>query len=188
MMSRNLVAECFVGGVISLLAFGLQENGQPDVDIPDHGVAVMIPTEGNNVRGLIMLQQDGDNVHVTGRVWGLQPGLHGFHIHEYGDLRSADGTAAGDHFSPEGHPHGAPGSPPHHAGDLGNIEADQQGVATIDQTFDFFQVHHVIGRALVVHAEADDLESQPSGDAGARVAVGVIGIANPNPPTQPSGG
>jgi Cu-Zn family superoxide dismutase len=177
------------------MALVVQDTAQRDVgggadpEIPSQAVAVLIPTEGSQVSGVILLQQQGEGVRVQGKVWGLTPGMHGFHIHQFGDLRSPTGDAAGGHYSPDDSPHGAPGSAEHHAGDLGNIEANQEGVADVDATFDFFQIHHVLGRAIVVHADADDLRSQPSGAAGARLAVGVIGIANPSPPAaQPQPG
>lgn len=175
-------------GLIGLTAMALQSEGQTEqqnaaheheVEVPMLGVAVLVPTEGSSVRGVVTFQQEGERVHVRGRVTGLTPGEHGFHIHQFGDLRSSDGTSAGGHFDPEGHPHGGPNDPRRHAGDLGNITANQQGVATIDATFNSFHLHHALGRGLVVHAGADDLKSQPSGNAGGRVAVGVIGVANP---------
>lgn len=151
---------------------------EADHELPKHAVAVLIPTQGNQVRGVIMLTQQGDEVHITGKVTNLTPGEHGFHIHEFGDLRSADGTSAGGHYGPEGHQHGGPEDEQHHAGDLGNIRADQSGQATIDIRSKDLKVHFTLGRAVVVHADPDDFKSQPSGNAGARVAVGVIGVAD----------
>lgn len=149
------------------------------VDRPTEGVALLIPTRGNDgIQGYVVFRQDDDLVHITGKVRGLTPGKHGFHIHEFGDLRTADGSSAGGHYNPEGTEHGGPDDAKHHAGDLGNIVADEDGNAVIDMTSKAFEVHFVIGRAIVVHAGADDLASQPSGDAGARVALGVIGFSN----------
>lgn len=156
---------------------------QPDhahgVALPDKAVAVCFPTQGNSVRGVVMFQASGDVVQITGKVIGLTPGKHGFHIHEFGDLRSADGTSAGGHYSPEGHPHGGPDDEEHHAGDLGNITANEDGVAEIKMESKDLKVHFILGRTVVIHGGEDDLTSQPSGDAGPRVAVGVIGVANP---------
>ncbi|WP_417847792.1 superoxide dismutase family protein [Thalassoglobus sp.] len=143
------------------------------------GVVVLRSTKGNKVRGRLTLKQTKSGVRVTGRVTGLTPGEHGFHIHEFGDLRAADGTAAGGHYNPDGHDHGAPDDHERHAGDLGNITADSEGVSKVDITQKDLKLHFVIGRSIVVHAGKDDLKSQPSGDAGPRVAVGVIGIAQP---------
>ena len=98
--------------------------------------------------------------------------------HQYGqDLSADDGSSAGGHYAPKGHEHGGPHKAQHHAGDLGNIVADENGVAMIDKQSDDFELSDVIGRAFVVHAGTDDLTSQPSGDAGARAGLAVIGIS-----------
>ena len=135
------------------------------------------------VLGEVRFQQMGDKIHITGRLEGLEPNsVHGFHIHQYGDLTARDGTSAGGHFSPEGHPHAGPEAGKHHAGDLGNVTADKNGVVVIDQTVDFITLANgksaVIGRSVVLHGGKDDLSSQPSGAAGPRIGVGVIGWAN----------
>ncbi len=148
---------------------------------PTKAVAVLVPTEGMKVSGTVMFEQMEDGVKVTGTVKGLTPGKHGFHVHEFGDLTSPDGKSAGGHFNPTDAPHAAPDAEMHHAGDLGNIEANQEGVATIDLTDKMLKMEgatSILGRGLVVHAGEDDMKSQPSGDAGARVAVGVIGVAS----------
>ncbi len=149
------------------------------VDLPTLGVAKLAPTEGHDARGAVVLRQTEDGVHLTGEVRGLKAGLHGFHIHEYGDLRGPKGLKAGGHFNPEDTKHGGPDDEEHHMGDLGNIEANEDGVAEIDIQAPWLRLHFVLGRALVVHAGEDDLETQPTGDAGPRAAIGVIGIGNP---------
>ena len=149
-----------------------------EVDVPQLGVVTMTPTKGNKTRGMLRLIQQGNDLRVTGKINNLTPGEHGFHIHEFGDLRGTDGTAAGGHFNPHGKEHGAPGESSH-VGDLGNITAGQDGVATVDVVAKNTKLHFVLGRAFVVHAGKDDLQSQPSGDAGPRVALGVIGVGNP---------
>ena len=149
------------------------------MDPPQQGLAVLVPSEGQKVYGIVCFKQMGNTLHVIGKVEGLTPGKHGFHIHEYGDLSDRSGTSAGGHFNPHGKEHGPLHAEQRHAGDLGNIEANEEGVATIDLQVPDLPLHFVLGRGLVVHAKADDLKSQPSGDAGDRVAVGVIGVANP---------
>lgn len=103
------------------------------------------------------------------------------HIHQWGDITAADGTATGGHYNPEGHDHGLPNGGDRHAGDFGNVKADANGVAKFDQTFDNISIagmkNPIIGRGLIVHADPDD-GSQPTGNAGARIAQAVIGIAN----------
>lgn len=158
-------------------------HGHDAPTMPKKAIAVFIPTEGQQVRGTLTLMATNSGVHITGKITGLTPGEHGFHIHEFGDLSSADGTAAGGHYNPDGHMHGGPDSKEKHAGDLGNVKANEDGVATVDVKADV-KLHFIIGRAFVVHAKADDLKTQPTGDAGGRVALGVIGIANDKPPMK----
>lgn len=141
-------------------------------------VAVMEPTEGSPVSGTVTFQEMDGHVHVSARLTGLEPGKHGFHIHEVGDCSAPDGTSAGGHFNPAGAPHGAPGSASHHSGDLGNILADENGNAEYHANLDFITLgpgeNSVMGRSVIVHAAEDDLTSQPTGAAGARLACGII--------------
>ncbi len=143
-------------------------------------VAVLHPTAGNNVEGELRFAGVGENaVRISGTVRNLSPGRHGFHIHEYGDCSADDAKSAGGHFNPFDKPHGAPDDQERHVGDLGNIVADSTGTAQIDMTdslLSFEGEASIIGRAVVVHLKEDDLESQPTGAAGARQACGVIGI------------
>ena len=143
-------------------------------------VAVLHPTEGNDVHGTIRLETTSDGIRVTAEVRGLEPGQHGFHIHALGDCSAPDGTSAGGHFNPEDAPHGAPHSDERHVGDLGNLIADSTGTAEyqrVDNAIALSGSHSVIGRAVIVHAAEDDFTSQPTGAAGPRLACGVIGIA-----------
>lgn len=143
---------------------------------------VLEPVADSGVTGRVTFERVENGVRVTGRVESLGRGAHGFHVHEYGDVsEQADGASAGDHFATEGEPHGRRSDDQRHSGDLGNIEADSDGVATFDFIDDVIELsgeHAIVGRALVVHAKPDDF-SQPSGNAGDRVAFGVIGIAAP---------
>lgn len=148
-----------------------------EVRLPTHAVAVLASTSDSDVQGIIKLEQKDNAVHITGKVIHLEPGKHGFHIHQFGDLSKSDGTSAGGHYAPEGHDHGAPGQKSH-AGDLGNITANDDGTAMIDIEAKDLKLHLILGRAVVVHGGEDDLKSQPSGAAGPRVGVGVIGVAN----------
>lgn len=135
---------------------------------------------GSLVSGTIEIVPMGNGVHLTGEIGGLQPGtFHGFHIHENGDCSAADASSAGGHFNPTGMPHGRNDTPTHHAGDMDNIIANEQGVAQVDVHLDGVTLggggpRDILGRALIVHADPDDYTSQPSGSAGARVACGVI--------------
>jgi Cu-Zn family superoxide dismutase len=150
---------------------------------PNKAVCVLIPTKDSKVSGIVTFTQKDGEVEVTGEITGLTPGKHGFHVHEFGDVSSADGMATGPHFDPDmTKHHGGPedAAKERHGGDLGNIEADDSGKATIkmmDKVIQLHGPHSIIGRALIVHGKADDLKSQPAGDAGPRIAQGVIGMA-----------
>lgn len=147
---------------------------------PTSASAVMYPTKGSQVTGLVQFIQQNDGVHVIARMQGLTPGKHGFHVHEYGECTSDDGMCTGDHFNPTKAPHGAPTDKNVHVGDFGNIVADQHGNATYDEInhhITLFGPHSIIGRGLIIHADEDDLHSQPTGNSGARISCGVIGIS-----------
>jgi len=147
-------------------------------------VAVLVPTAGHAVTGSVVFTPIAGGLRAHAHVEGLEPGSkHGFHIHAFGDLRSADGLSAGGHFNPGERKHGGPMAEERHAGDLGNLAADAKGVAVLDLDLPGLSVvageHAIAGRAVVVHLKEDDLTSQPVGNAGPRIAVGVIGIAAP---------
>ena len=144
-------------------------------------VAVLHPTQGNKTAGTIKFTQEGEKVKVVARVTGLTPGQkHAFHIHEFGDASSTDGSSAGGHYNPEGHAHGLPDKSERHAGDLGNLQANNEGVAEYTVTVENISIagvkNPIIGRGVIVHAKHDD-GGQPVGNAGGRIAAGVIGIA-----------
>lgn len=143
-------------------------------------IAVLHPTQGSEARGTVTFDQADGGIAISADIEGLEPGNHGFHIHELGDCSAPDGTSAGGHFNPEGASHGGPTVQDRHVGDLGNVTADDAGAAHYERTDDriaFEGAPSIIGRAVIVHAGEDDLTTQPTGDAGARVACGVIGIA-----------
>ena len=142
-------------------------------------VANLEATKGNETKGTVTFRQDGDEVRVRVNVTGLKPGaVHGFHVHDKGDCSSGDGMSAGGHFNPLGKPHAHPSTPERHAGDMFALKADDYGNATLSIELDVITVTEgptgIIGRGLIVHAQADDYNTQPTGNAGARVACGVI--------------
>jgi Cu-Zn family superoxide dismutase len=150
------------------------------MDGPKKAICVLTPTKDSKVSGVVTFTVKGDAIELAGVVTGLTPGKHGFHVHEFGDLNSADGMATGGHFNPDKEKHGGPHAKERHVGDLGNIEADENGKATLKMTDKLLALsgaHSIIGRGLIVHAKADDFTTQPTGDAGGRVAQGVIGVA-----------
>ncbi len=148
--------------------------------VADSKASVMLTsTEGNTATGTLDLVAEGDGVHIRGEIRGLTPDSeHGFHIHEKGDCTAADASSAGGHFNPDGHDHGKPDGAAHHAGDIFNIKADASGVATVDAVAKVSlrsgTANDALGKAIVVHAKADDYTSQPAGDSGPRIACGVI--------------
>lgn len=149
-------------------------------DSTTRAVARLMPTSGSQIHGTVAFTPVNGGLRIVTRVEGLPPGDHGFHIHEFGDCTTPDGTSAGGHFNPQGAPHAGPDAEARHVGDLGNLTADTEGVATYDRVDGAVQLHGphgIIGRGVIVHAGADDLTSQPTGGAGARLACGVIGIA-----------
>lgn len=141
--------------------------------------AQMMPTEGNDVEGTIRFSSLDDSVQIQVNLRGLARGSHGIHIHENGDCSAADASSAGGHFAPRNSPHGAPSDPADqsHLGDLGNIQATTAGIAQFNRQYESITLegdNSILGRAVVVHANPDDFNSQPAGDAGSRVACGVI--------------
>ena len=145
-----------------------------------NAVAVIQPGNGYNARGNVLFEQNGAEVIIKVNISGLNSNsYHGFHIHEFGDIRSQDGKSAGGHFNPNGFPHALPPEKKRHAGSFGNLISDPNGnVDTIftDDTFSISgQFNPVLGRSVVVHAKRDD-GGQPTGNAGARIGFGVIGI------------
>jgi Cu-Zn family superoxide dismutase len=143
-------------------------------------VAVLSPLGSSGVTGTVTFTKADGGVRVQAQLKGLKPGDHGFHIHEFGDCSAADGASAGGHFNPSAEPHGAPTDAQRHTGDLGNIEASAAGVADLEYTDSRATLdgaNSVLGRGVIVHEKGDDLKTQPTGNAGARVACGVIGVA-----------
>jgi len=189
-MSRSISASALL---ISVLFMGCQmehEEASPKAMMQDNAkvaVAVLKPSQAaatqpanNNVTGEVTFTEMPDGkVKIMAHVMGLTPNTrHGFHIHEKGDLNSPDLMSTGGHYNPDKHVHGGPSTSPVHAGDFGNVESDAKGMAMLELTVDDISIggpkNDILGKAVIVHAKEDDLKSQPSGNAGARVAGGII--------------
>jgi len=138
----------------------------------------LAPTAGNTASGTVTFTQKGDKVMVSAKVSGLTPGGHGFHVHEKGDCSASDGMSAGGHYTPTGKPHGDPNAPAHHAGDMPMLQADASVNATLSTELGVIAVGSgatdIVGKSVIVHKDADDFKTQPTGNSGARVACGVI--------------
>ena len=184
-MFRKLTAALLLVGAIALTACASTDEHQGDEhDMHSTRVATaaLMAKSGSSVAGWVRFESTRAGLHVTAAVTGLTPNAkHAIHIHELGDITSADGKSAGGHYNPEGHPHAGPAAAMRHAGDLGNLTADAQGHAEYDRTFDDITIagamNPILGRAVVIHAGEDDLMTQPTGNAGGRIACGTIGIA-----------
>jgi superoxide dismutase, Cu-Zn family len=161
--------------------------------------ADLAATKNSLVRGTANFVQLGDKVRVTVSLSGLAPnGEYGFHIHEVGDCSSGDGMSTKGHFNPFGKPHAQAGLRDRHAGDLPSVRSDKNGHVTLVADVDVITVTpgpaSIVGRGLIVHAQADDYRTQPTGNAGARSACGVIkevekapdGPAKGAPPKAPA--
>jgi Cu-Zn family superoxide dismutase len=141
--------------------------------------AVLAPTKGNSVSGTVNFTQKGDVVLVEARINGLKPnGSNGIHVHEKGNCSAGDASSAGGHFNPSSSQHGGAAGATRHGGDLGNLKADASGYAQMSIEVSGISLgtgsDSITGRAVIVHAGADDFKTQPSGNSGARVACGLI--------------
>jgi Cu-Zn family superoxide dismutase len=182
------IAALAVGSVLCFALVGLRTEAAAPGKAQAGGsitkaVAQLIPTTktDSKVKGTVTFTKTAEGIHVHGEISGLTPGEHGFHVHEFG-VWNEDGMASGGHFNPTGAPHAGHDNASRHVGDMGNIKADENGNAVVDlddTLMSFEGPTCILGRGLVVHAKADDLKTQPSGDAGGRLAVAVIGVAKP---------
>jgi Cu-Zn family superoxide dismutase len=148
-------------------------------DEPLRANAGLAATKGSKAFGEATFEQVGDKVRLVVFVQGLQPDReHGFHIHEKGDCSSGDGMSTGGHFNPHGKPHGRHSDANRHVGDLPSLKAAKNGRAKLDVQLDGLSIGsgpaNIVGRGLIIHADPDDFKTQPTGNAGARIACGVI--------------
>jgi Cu-Zn family superoxide dismutase len=151
-------------------------------------VAALSPLGGSGVTGTVTFREEpGGGVFIEAHVNGLSAGAHGFHVHEWGDCSAADGSSAGGHFNPDAAEHAGPDHPMPHVGDMGNLTADASGHAMLTLISRRMTIgegpNDVLGRAVIVHANADDLSTQPTGNSGGRIACGIIALKDQ--PAQP---
>ena len=170
-----------LGGCAGMMGRGGHghHGGMHDMHKGPMAMAKLEATRGNAVSGMVMFHEHGDHVMVHAKVSGLKPnGEHGFHVHEKGDCSSGDGMSTGGHFNPGGKSHGHHGVGEHHTGDLPSLKADANGVATFSFESGTIRVdstaNTIVGKGLIVHRDADDYKTQPTGNAGPRLACAVI--------------
>jgi Cu-Zn family superoxide dismutase len=134
---------------------------------------------GSSVTGKATFTEHDGKVHMKVVVSGLTPGTHAIHLHDKGDCSAPDAMSAGGHWNPSSEDHGKWGHTPYHHGDIGNLVADAKGKAELELDTDLWTIGDgkttdVVGHAVVVHAKEDDFTTQPTGNAGGRVACGVV--------------
>lgn len=190
-MKKNLLifatkASLFLLICISLALVGCERMPQQtDVILTPstiRAIAIIGPASDSIVTGTATFTQNGDQITVLIDIQNASAGSHGVHIHENGDCSSPDGKSAGGHWNPTDVAHGKWGVGEFHLGDLGNITVGEDGTGGFELTTDLWEIGtgsdiDVVGKGIIVHADADDFTSQPSGNAGARVGCGVIMLA-----------
>ena len=173
--SKTILAGLFAVATLGFLSTAPAKEPAP---APTVATATLHGHEKNEkITGTVVFTAETGGVKVVADVEGLTPGSHGFHIHQLADLSKPDFSGAGPHWNPGGHKHGAPDAAEHHAGDLGNLVADDKGHAHLELVLTGVTIEGkegVVGHSVIVHAKPDDLHSQPAGDSGARIAGGVI--------------
>jgi Cu-Zn family superoxide dismutase len=176
---RQVLVGVLVAGAAS---FGVSAQGGAKAASqgPAKATVKLTATANNTPRGEVTFTTEAGGVHVVGSFSGLVYGEHGFHIHEKGDCSAPDGSSAGGHFNPGAKPHAARDAAMRHAGDLGNLKADPYGLARVDFVDTMISLSgpdSIVGKAVIIHEKADDFTTQPTGNAGARQACGVIEAA-----------
>lgn len=139
------------------------------------------PKSGSEASGTVVFEEKDGKVQLTADFWGLTPGLHAVHLHEKSDCSADDATSTGGHWNPTFEAHGQWGSEQgFHRGDIGNINADENGQAHLEFSTDLWcldcedESKNILGKAIIVHALADDFVTQPTGNAGGRISCGAI--------------
>ena len=167
--------------ITSLLLAGCADTSVPFFRTPAPPTATvqLEPRSGSNVSGNVTFTEEGDKVRIMGEITGHASGTRGWHIHEKGDCSDPKGMSAGGHFNPRAHKHGGPSDAERHAGDMGNLVFDARGNVEINVMVSGISTSSdkpdgIIGRALIIHMDRDDLKTDPTGNAGGRAACGFI--------------
>jgi len=142
----------------------------------------IIAKNNSGISGTVTFSETDGMVTMQANITGLSEGLHAIHIHETGDCSADDGTSAGGHWNPTNTTHGEWGGDTFHIGDIGNLDANASGTASISRTTNLWCIgcsdatKNVIGKAIIIHEGPDDFTSQPSGAAGPRIGCGEINM------------
>ena len=186
LMSIGIKSTFFLLMGTSILLMGCERVDQQAGILPiapeKQANAMIASLNDSGVTGMAIFTQNGDQITLTIEIQGASPGLHAVHIHANGDCSAPDGTSAGGHWNPTDVAHGKWGEGEFHLGDIGNIAVGDDGTGSITLTTDLWEIGtgsdvDVVGKGIIVHADADDFVSQPSGAAGARIGCGVIVLA-----------
>ena len=159
----------------------------PDEEHPEPepvaiGSAKLNSTKYPSFNGVIEVNRKDDGIEIVTFVSGLKSNsVHGYHIHQYGKCEGSDYKSAGDHYNPQGHPHGSPNEEARHLGDLGNIKTGPTGESTtiFEMKITKREIQELNGKAVVLHEKKDDFSTQPSGNSGERIACGILKIGGP---------
>ena len=171
MRTRTMIGGLVTAAVLAVPGVALAKGAKAE--------ATLESKSGSAVTGKVTFAQHGKKIEMKVVVSGLTPGSHAIHIHDKGDCSAADATSAGGHWNPSSENHGKWAHTPFHHGDIGNLVADDKGKAELKMESDLWTLgdgkpSDVLGHAVIVHAAADDFTTQPTGNAGGRVACGVI--------------
>ncbi len=191
-MKKRLVAfgrkasilSLLVGVSIALVSCDATQKKGTTSTLSKQATASIGSASGSDVTGTAIFKQSGDSIALTVEIQNAAPGVHAVHIHKSGDCSAPDGTSAGGHWNPTDVPHGKWGEGEFHLGDIGNMTVGEDGTGKIELTADQWEmgtgsIRDIVGKGIIVHAGADDLTSQPSGAAGARIGCGAIVLAEP---------
>ncbi len=177
-MSLNNIRNFILAGLI--MATGcLNKSAYEHIS---EAIALIFPVNESHVNGVVIFTEVPNGVRVQATIENLEEGKHGFHVHHYGDTYAHDAESVCAHFNPTNQPHGGPHAEKRHAGDMGNITANENGIGHLDYIDTHLKLNgpeSIIGRSVIVHAGEDDYTTQPTGNAGKKIGVGVIGIKNP---------
>lgn len=167
--------------IYSISAIALLLSCKSSTSLSTNMVTIALePKSNSNVTGTAVFSEKNGVVTLTTKIAGLHKGIHAIHIHEKADCSSADASSAGGHWNPTFKKHGKWTDAEHHKGDIGNITADELGIATLTFKTDEWCIgcgdatKDILNKALIIHEKPDDFTTQPTGNAGARVACSAI--------------